>query len=146
MGEGFPTLGSPIRAIPTDSFRFCPPLIEVASCSVWSTRSISDRIPLTLLSSSPAGIPLMPAKSCRCSAQVNFSYLAQAESVNKPVDAGRRAGCGEEPQTEAPDGSSRRRTQPEAPGLQSWRSRGCGAGYEPFGNPLWKPQLHGKGP
>lgn len=51
------TFGSPITAIPTDNFLFCPPLRYFANVSALSVKSISFKVLFTSNSIKVFGIP-----------------------------------------------------------------------------------------
>uniref|UniRef100_A0A182JG19 Uncharacterized protein n=1 Tax=Anopheles atroparvus TaxID=41427 RepID=A0A182JG19_ANOAO len=65
--------GSPMIAMPTESFRFCPPLRCLTLVSAVSNRSISRSVFFTSLSTSDGGIPRTAAKKYRCSLGVSVS-------------------------------------------------------------------------
>lgn len=67
------TLGSPIMAIPTQSFRFWPPLRCVARVDAFSVSKMSSNVLSTAASISSFGIPLIVAKTMRCSLTVSVS-------------------------------------------------------------------------
>ncbi|CAN8015333.1 unnamed protein product [Ixodes persulcatus] len=73
LGSSRNTIWSPISAIPTESFRFCPPLSLTACTSALSVRSILQKGHPTSSSMQLLGMPFILAKNVRCCLAVSGS-------------------------------------------------------------------------